>query len=213
MGLAVCGSMSRRGRSCGRSDGRNAFKLMRWPIFAIAAYLALVLQTGFKGMVHLGGVTPSLLLILLVYVGLSAPPLAVLWAGAVLGLLYDLSAAVPATGVPLYVVGAGVLGFMVGGYATLQIRALVFRNSSVTVAIAVFFSGIMVHLVIVAMLTVRGVPFVPGEVIAGWAAADQLIQRFLELLYSTIVAIPLGRLLLWTDRWWGFVTLTSRRGR
>ena len=99
------------------------------------------------------------------------------------------------------------------GLATLQIRALVFRNSSVTVAIAVFFSGIMVHLVIVAMLTVRGVPFVPGEVIAGWAAADQLIQRFLELLYSTIVAIPLGRLLLWTDRWWGFVTLTSRRGR
>jgi rod shape-determining protein MreD len=186
---------------------------MRWPVFVILAYLALVLETGLKGMLHIGGATPSLLLILLVYVGISAPPLTVLWAGAALGLLHDLSAAVPATGAPLHVVGPGVLGFMLAGYATLQIRALVFRNSSITVAMAVFFAGILAHLLIVALLTFRGLPIVPGQAIEGWRAADQLVSRFLSLLYTTIVALPLGRLLLWTDPWWGFTTLTSRRGR
>lgn len=186
---------------------------MRWPIFTIVAFLALVLETGLKGLFHIGGVTPSLLLILLVYVGISGPALDVMWVGVVLGLLYDLAAADPATGAALQVVGPGVLGFMAGAYATLQIRALVFRNSSITVAITVFFSGVLTHLVIVALLTARGLPFIPGQTIAGWHAADQLIHRFLALVYTTILAVPLGRLLLWTDAWWGFTTLAGRRGR
>lgn len=186
---------------------------MRWPVFVIVSYLALVLETGLKGMIHVGGATPSLLLILLVYVGISAPPLTVLWSGAALGLLYDLSAAVPATGAPLHVVGPGVLGFMVAGYATLQIRALVFRNSAITVATAVFFAGILAHLVIAALLTARGLAIVPGQAIEGWRAADQLVGRFLSLLYTTIGALPLGRALLWSDPWWGFTAHVGRRGR
>ncbi len=186
---------------------------MRWPIFAILTYLTLVLETGLKGMLHIGGATPSLLLILLVYAGISAPPLTVLWAAALLGLLHDLSAAAPGTGAPLHIVGPGVLGFMLAGYTTLQIRALVFRNSAITVAIAVFFAGILAHLVIVALLTVRGLPIVPGQAIDGWRAADQLIGRFLSLLYTTILAMPLGRLLLWSDPWWGFTVHAGRRGR
>ncbi|MCC7145540.1 MAG: hypothetical protein IT443_03770 [Phycisphaeraceae bacterium] len=184
---------------------------MRWPVFAIAAFLGLGLEIGLRGLVHLGAASPSFLLILVIYVGLSAPPLTVGWAALVLGLLTDLSAAAPMDGRPLDILGPAALGFLLAGYTALQFRGLVFRGSAITVAMTVFFGGLMAQLMIVAVLTIRGLDFVPGEMVAGWDAPEQLVRRFFDLLYTTAWALPVGKLLMWTDPLWGFPMLSKHR--
>ena len=50
---------------------------MRWSVFFVFAYLLLALETGLDKLLAYGTTTPSLLLILAVFVGLSAPPMTV----------------------------------------------------------------------------------------------------------------------------------------
>lgn len=174
---------------------------MRWLIFSIFAYAMLAAQVGLRSLVSVGGVSPQFLLILAVYVGLMAPSAVVPWALLVLGLLVDLA---PGNAHGLSLVGPAALGYLAGAYAVLQLRTLVFRQSVITLTALVLVAGVFVHLVIVALLTVRGVPWPLGEPVPGWSAADQLVQRFLSLLYTAVWAMPVGVVLFRTTPLWGF---------
>jgi len=175
---------------------------MRWSIYIVAAYLAIALQTGLAALLHIRAVTPNLLLVVVVFVGRSAPLRTTAWAAVLAGLLADLSRVV--AGSPVTIVGPWCLGFMLAGYAAFQLRGLVFRESAWAVAGTTLFVGLLAYLVAVAALSLRGFSFIPGDAIPGWEGSAQLVSAFLELLYTSAWAVPLGKLLLWSDHLWGF---------
>lgn len=187
---------------------------MNWLVFAISAFACLLVERATEGLNPFRGyeVYPSLLLVLLVFVGLQAQPMTVAWAGLALGLLVDLM--YPGGGdAPAAVLGPAALGYLVGAYAVIQLRTLLFRDSTLTLAIMVFAVGIFVNLVEVAVYSFRQIEFLAGADIPGWSATDQLVKRFLRLVYSTIVAVPVGYLLLKTQPLWQFARLPRAADR
>jgi hypothetical protein len=169
---------------------------MNWLVFAITSYIFLLMQNGLTSLMGIPdalGVSPDFLLILAVYIGLLAPTRTVAWGMLSLGILANLLPG-PIDADP--VLGPVALGYLAGAFAVLQLRTLVFRESVVSLAIMVFVVGIFIQLVTVALYTARGLPFLLADPIPNWSASDQLVHRFLELLYSALIAIPLGYLLI-----------------
>ncbi len=111
----------------------------------------------------------------------------------VLGLLVDLQ---PNPTPAVTIIGPASLGYLVGAYVVLQLRALVFRESVITLAALVFTTGIFIQLVIVGIYTMRGLPWLTAQPVEGWNTADQLVNRFFILLYTTVMVVPIGALLL-----------------
>ncbi len=182
---------------------------MNWIVFTLAAYLCLALQTGLGTLLAAPdaqtGVSPSFLLILAVYIGLMAPASTTPWAMLVCGVLVDLSSSFSSSGSAAgAIVGPAALGYLVGAYTVLQLRALVFRHSVFTLAVMVFIVGVFIQLVIVALLTMRGLPWLTADALTGWSAAQQLVNRFFILIYSSLVAVPLGYVLFKSTPAWGF---------
>ncbi len=185
---------------------------MRWIVFVIFAYVLLALEAGLSSAWRIGLSTPHLLLILLVFIGLYAAPLPLAWAALILGALVDLSPPFwPATGTAadVAILGPSVIGYLVGAYACLQLRTIVFRDSPVTLAGVVFVVGLLAQLVVVGLLTLRAMPlpgvgWLMGSPIPDFQPADELLRRFFDLIYTALVAIPLGMLLLRSVPLWGF---------
>ena len=71
-----------------------------------------------------------------------------------------------------------------------------FGVGSFSIGVMVFIAGIFAHLVIIAVLTVRGLPMLTGERLDQWDWADELVRRFFGLLYSGAVAVPLAWVLI-----------------
>jgi len=188
---------------------------MRWAVFCLFAFIMLALELGLKvllGIPDAQGVTPSFLLILAVFVAMSAPRQTAAWAALAAGLVVDLTQ--PFQTDPPLTVGGGVvdlallgpagLGYLAGALVTFELRGLVFRDSAVAFSAMVFAAGLFVQLVVVGLITMRGFAWVPGEPIAAWSAADELVHRFFQLLYTAGLAVPVGFVLLRSDPLWGF---------
>jgi hypothetical protein len=172
---------------------------MNWLVFAIFAYIVLALDLGLRILLAIpdaAGTGPSLTIILAVFIALWAPNLAGYWALLILGLLTDLIG-------PWKVVGPGALGFAAAGFLVVQLRPMVVRESLLTLAILVFAAGLFAHLVITALILLRGLPFVAG-LDPGWSAADQLLRGFFEVVYSALMAVPVGWLLGRLRPLWAF---------
>jgi rod shape-determining protein MreD len=174
---------------------------MNWPIFALFAFVMLVFERGLHlllavgGTEVTGGVSPSFMLILLVYVGMFAPPMKLAWAAIALGVLLDVTyawAVPPPVGYTM-IIGPHALGFLVGAYTLTQLRAMIFRGSPLTMAVVVFLIGIFVSLVTVFLLRLRGL--IVADAIVNFSAIDELVHRFLQLLYTAAAALPVGLVL------------------
>ena len=187
---------------------------MRWTTFVIMTYITLAIQEGLRTLLMFNEVSPSLVMILMVFIALHAPRSKAAWAALMLGLLTDLKPlplADPLT--DLTVIGPGCLGYLAATSVVLQLRAMVFRESAMSLAALVLLAGVFAHLVIVALLTMRGLPWPLGEPIQGWNVADQLVERFLEVLYTAIWALPMGVVLNRLIPLWDFVLVTPSRRR
>jgi hypothetical protein len=176
---------------------------MRWLILLLMAYVFVVLEQGLSLVFDQPGkynFAPGMLLILLVYVGMFAPPMMVLWTGIILGLLHDLSHPVKLTGelADAAIMGPAALAYLLGAVAMLQIRGVVYRGSPLSIALFSFIIGIIVHLAFVLIFMLRGLPmmFFPGEQVIQWSWSAELVGRFFSLLTTFAVALPLGWLLL-----------------
>ncbi len=178
---------------------------MNWLIFLLTGYVALALGAGLRDLWAIGSTAPSLLLVVAVYVGLLAPASVVPWAWLALGVAADLQPGPLAEGP---IIGPMALGYLAAGVMMLQLRKLLFRESILALVACVLAAGAVVHLVAVALLSLRGLGVVLGEPIAGFAAADQLVARALELAYTAAVALPAGLLLLRSTGMWGFANRT-----
>lgn len=183
---------------------------MRWMTFAIFAALFLVLETGLRALWSVGwsGHSPSLLLLLALYVALAAPMAHACWAALVLGILADLTLTWPISvggeTHAITLIGPSALGFLAAARVGVEMRGMIFRQSPFALAFVVPLAGAFAHLVIVALLTLRGLGLNPADPVLGWSAADQLLARCFDLIYTALVATPVGIALLWTDRLWGF---------
>lgn len=186
---------------------------MRWTVFFIFAYLTLLMQVGTEKLLAYGeyGVTPSLLLILAVYIGMSAPPMTAAWAFLLLGLLGDLTRHYP-TGDDqvMWLIGPCTLGMLAGAGVIVQLRVMMYRNSIIAMALLVFTVGIFVNLVTIAMITARGLAWIPTDGMVMWNAADELVRRFYEVVYTALAAVPAGAILLRLVPLWGFQPLKSK---
>jgi hypothetical protein len=144
-------------------------------------------------------------LILLVFVAVRAPRSAVAWAALVLGFLIDLKPLpMPNELADVALIGPGCLGYLAGGFVVVHLRSMVFRESSLTLAAMVLVAGVFAHLIMVALLTMRGLPWPLGEPVHGWDVADQLAGRFMEVVYTAGCAVPVGTLLRRLTPLWGF---------
>ena len=80
--------------------------------------------------------------------------------------------------------------------------------------------GSFVLLVTTLMLALRGT-FTLGPLMGGtladplpaWSAGAHLVHGTLEVLYTAVVALPCGIILVRTDRWWSFHPLKAAAGR
>ncbi|MEE9212155.1 MAG: hypothetical protein V3U29_05830 [Phycisphaeraceae bacterium] len=181
---------------------------MRWLTFAIFVYVMLAAEIGLRPLVGVpygaSFVGPSLMLILFVHVAMSAPPLAVAWAALVIGLLVDLTHQAP-------IVGPAALAYLLGAYVAMQLRVMVFRDSALSLAAMTFAVGVFVHLAVVFLLVIRGLPFLPSDPLPDWDAPGQLVFGFFELLYTTAASIPVGMLLRKLESMWALVPNTIGR--
>jgi rod shape-determining protein MreD len=172
---------------------------MNWMFFAIAAYLALAVDLTVGPSLSLLGVSPSALLIVLGVVALSASRDNALIAALVLGVLADLfNSALPGS----VIIGPHAAGFVVGAYAVLQVRNLLFRRSLVTLAVVVLVAGVFGELVRVSVWSLRGVGFLAADPAPGWRPMAELGGGLLMSLLSAVAALVLSPLLLRTQRWW-----------
>ncbi|MEM6332556.1 MAG: rod shape-determining protein MreD [Planctomycetota bacterium] len=179
---------------------------MNWAVFGLALYLALAIERGLAGLLAIpdsvSGVSPSFVLILVTWVALQASSSTSLWAGLIAGLAVDLVAGADSGGL----VGAHALGYALVAFAVLQMRGMVYRQSGLTLGVMTFLGGLFGHLAIVLVLSLRGMPLLPAEALAGWDTTDQLARRFAELIYTGVVASILPLVLSRTLVWWGFPT-------
>jgi rod shape-determining protein MreD len=175
---------------------------VRWPVFAVFAYLALVLEVSLRNVLLLGPVGPSFVAVLVVFVSLFAPRLTALWACWSLGLLVDLCT-------PLMhgadevgpMLGPHALGYVFGGYVILQLRAMLFRRRAVTFAVMTAISLVAAGLVVVFLHAVHRL--YPGEGLE-MRPLGELLLRLAVAGYSGVVALLLGPLLVWTVPLWRF---------
>ena len=188
---------------------------MRWAVFGIFAYLTLVLDTSLLEL--LAGrelqIKPSACGLLAAFICLSAPRMAAMWACLTLGLLLDLSDPLSlGEADKLHLIGPRTLGYVCGGYLVLQLRTIVFRQRALTIGTMTFICLLAVHLVAVAVYVIRS--WYPGGDLS-WAQTTtlgELLRRFLMALYSGLLAIPFGWLLVRSMPLWGFQTLSHRSG-
>jgi len=175
---------------------------MRWTVFALAAYAALALQVGLARHVSLGSAQPQIVLLLAVFVALSAPTRTAVVACGILGLFMDLLAspyvlAATATLEPApqaaTILGPYTLGYMAGGYLVVQLRPMLFRHHPLTMAAMALAAGAEAHLLVVGLLWLRNW----YEPIEGFIASAELGVRGLGLLYTA----GLGLLLAYPAKW------------
>ena len=101
---------------------------MRWPVFAIFAYLMLTLEQSLRTLWASSYTCPSFLLILMVFISSWAPAMTAVWAAMILGLLVDLSSPVlPANhATDVVLIGPAALGYLTGAYVTILLRGMFF---------------------------------------------------------------------------------------
>jgi len=172
---------------------------MNWITFSILAYLFYALQIAIAPVWTIRNTEPMLLLIMLVFIGLQARAMAVAWAALVLGVLVDMSLQQHEPGL----IGPWAIGFLAAGYAMVQLRNLLFRDSMFTIAIMTMVAGIFAFLVATTIHVMRGIPILGNEPAVGFSAVEQLYRGFFTLIYTSIVAIPVGYMLLKSRPIWG----------
>jgi|GEM_PF-4565437 len=181
---------------------------MNWFVFALWAYGMALLEIAFRhSPMALGqaGYVPVLSLILLVFVALLGPGLTVMWAAFVLGLLADMSVALP--GASSTVLGPHAAGYMLAAYCIMQLRTVMVRNASTTVAVSTLVAGLLVAVVSTTWIGFRKLVY--GDM-GAFRAPGWLMSSIVESVYTAIIALPIGFVLMLTAGWFGFSTRPSR---
>lgn len=183
---------------------------MRWPVFAIFAFVFVVAQLSFRNVLRLeklGGISPDLVACLAVFISLFASRNSALWACWILGLVMDL--APQAYESPLPIVGPNALGYVAGSALVLHLRTMVFRRRAVTIAFLTLLFLILAGIVGVVFLILASITGHQGVLPHG--PVRELGSRTATAVYSAIVALLVGAVLSQTVGFWSFQQGGARR--
>lgn len=167
---------------------------------AVIAWLCLGLELGLRDLFAFGplGIAPSFVLPLVVFLALSAPPRAALWAALVLGIIIDLTWPITRSdGGTLISIGPYALGYLIGAQVVISLRGMVMAKNPLTLVVLTVFAAIVGQILLVAILGIRSsydpIAFEP---------IPQLMARLLgavmtgaSALAMSLVLIPLAPLL------------------
>lgn len=171
---------------------------VRWPVFAIFTYFVLALDAGLKDLLGIGsdGIGPGFMLIFMVFVASMAQRNAVLWASLLIGLLVDLSLEYPIGNGVSVIVGPNALGYLLGGILAYELRSMIYRRHPLTMPLLTLAAGLTAQVVAVFIISFRHLlaNWIPAYALE-WSTTDELVNRFLMILYSALIALPLGWLL------------------
>ncbi|MCA9294421.1 MAG: hypothetical protein KDA20_11470 [Phycisphaerales bacterium] len=167
---------------------------MNWLIFAIVCWVMFAFEWGFDAL-RLGetDIAPMLPIVLLVVVALRAPTRHAMVAAAVIGLLYDIMMQVNiAGGGEAVVLGPHALGCMLGVYAVLLSRSLMYRRGVLAIVVTAILVAMLMNVVATVLLAVRST----YDVIEPGRAVVQLGRGLGSALYTGAAAIVVGSVLL-----------------
>jgi rod shape-determining protein MreD len=187
---------------------------MRWWALVLVASAAIVVETSLRQAFTLGGVSPSVMTCVAVFVALFAPKRIALWSCWGLGLCIDLMTAYAQTpgNPPLYVLGPHALAYTALAGAVLLARSSVFRQRVLTISVLTFAASIVEGLVALLILLIRS--WYPSSEQVLYFGGSSLGGALLHLLgtaaYSAVLALPVGWLLLTTIPMWRFETFGHR---
>lgn len=169
---------------------------MNWVVFALNAWVLLGLELGLKDALRIGEtpVSPSFIMPLAVTVAIAAPTTSALWACLYLGMALDLTNTIELMGggPTRTLLGPYALGYVLAGQLVLTMRGLMIRKNILTIGFLSLFCSLVCHTVVIGTMFIRArydhaVPF---------DATQQLMWRFVSSLYTGLVGIVLGALLL-----------------
>lgn len=160
---------------------------MRWPAFFILAYLAVAIQSGLAGYVHIGGAAPDLVLLAAVFLCLNAPTDAALLGCFVLGLAHDMLTLQP--------IGSYALAYGLFGLLAVKAREELPRHHPLSHAALALAGGLITG----AILVVRDWIRPPGMAVS---------TAFVSAVYTAILA----PILVWAlQRFARLFTFTPQR--
>jgi rod shape-determining protein MreD len=179
---------------------------MRWLTYFIVVYIMLGIQLGFGSYTQFRGVSPNLMLALVVFISLNAPRAEALFGSFLLGLFQDLATLQP----------FGLFGFSYGLVALLVAWSSDFvrRGHPLTHLSMAILGGLITSLVVMVHQLVHPV----GPVLMHDGIAIRSIRLGPRvLLVSTLYTALLAPLILWVlqrmHKFFGFDASHKRRGR
>jgi cell shape-determining protein MreD len=178
---------------------------MNWLGFAVLAWVALGLELGLKPALRLGapGIAPSVTAILAAVLLLQAPRKAAIACAAVLGLLMDLTFALPISGAEAgrgsHVVGPYVLGYLAAAQMALAMRGALVKRNPVTAGFVAMVVSLVSGMVVWIVLTLRARWLDP----LAWDAWPQLWTRLAAPFVTGAVGVVVAFALLPIVRWLG----------
>ncbi|MFK7759848.1 MAG: rod shape-determining protein MreD [Phycisphaerales bacterium] len=183
---------------------------MNWFVLLFVAWICFGLEMALLPVFDAGasGVSPSVVLPLLVFVALYAPRKHALWCAVVLGISMDLLTPISHdNGGPVTLLGPYALGYLLAAQFIFSVRAMVVRRNPLTIAFLSVLASLIAEILVVAIITMR---YVAGDNIA-WDAGDALIDHTMSSLYTGIVALFLSFLFFALTPAFGFHTSVATR--
>ncbi|MFK7882617.1 MAG: hypothetical protein AB8F26_00350 [Phycisphaerales bacterium] len=160
-------------------------------VFAIAAWVCFGLEFALPPVLDAGsgGVHPSFVIPLMVFVALHAESRATLWAALLLGVLMDLLVPVPLVGGGTVVVpGPHALGFLLAAQLTMAMRGMVIRRNPLTLIVLSMIGSLVVSITSIAVLGLRSAT----DSSMSWGGASELIPGIWSALYTTLSALVMS---------------------
>jgi rod shape-determining protein MreD len=178
------------------------FAFISWIAFGIERALLVYFDAGS------GGVMPSVVIPLVVFVALHAPRTHTIWAAIVLGVVSDLlSPMVHVDGGASTVLGPHALGYLLVCQFVFAIRGMVIRRNPLTLIFLSLVGALIAQILIVAIFTLRG--FIDDDLF--WRAGPELIQRLLSAVYTMLGAIVLSFVFFALEPVFGFHSAVPTR--
>jgi rod shape-determining protein MreD len=183
---------------------------MNWFVFILIAWVCFGLELALLPVFDAGsgGVHPSMVVPLLVFIAINAPRRPTLWCAITLGIVMDLLRPIPAVdGGTFTVIGPHALGYLLGVHFVLAVRGMLISRNPLTMVVMSILVMLIAQIVVVSMFTARGI----GDSSLIWDAGIQLRQGLFSSLYTGISALLLSFVFFALGPFFGFASAVPTR--
>jgi len=160
-------------------------------VLCLAAWVGFGLETALPPVLDAGsgGIHPSFIIPLLVFVALHAEARVAIWTAVALGLMTDLLIpAITQNATAVVVPGPHALGYLLAAQLVIASRGMVIRHNPLTLVVLSVLASLAASISVVAILGIR--TLVDDSV--AWGGASALASGFWSALYTSLSALVLS---------------------